>query len=97
MLLLLLVKLGTLQVPSCCVLTSGGLSVLPGSIPGGVEFSHALQQLLQGVQSSSLQLLGNDGLKVATEADAAGETGVAVGILWIRCCSTATAAHTVQS
>lgn len=58
------------QVPSCCVLTSLGLSLLPGSVPGGREFGSALQQLLQSLQSSSLQLLGSSGFQL--EAAAAG-------------------------
>lgn len=48
--------------------------MLPGSLPGGREFTSALRQLLQGVQSCSL--LGSGGLKVETEAAAAGGTGV---------------------
>jgi hypothetical protein len=59
------------QVPSCCVLTSLGLSLLPGSTPGGREFSSALQLLLQTLRTSSLQLLGNGTFRVE---EAAGET-----------------------
>jgi hypothetical protein len=46
------------------VLTSLGLQLLPGSAPGGSEFSSALQQLLQALQSSSLQLLGSGTFRV---------------------------------
>jgi predicted nucleic acid-binding protein len=62
------------QVPSCCVLTSLGLSLLPGSTPGGREFGSALQQLLQRLRTSSLQLLGNGTFRVE---EAAGEIPVA--------------------
>jgi hypothetical protein len=51
------------------VLTSLGLSLLPGSAPGGQEFAAAVQQLLQSLQRSSLQLLGSGGFKLE-ETDA---------------------------
>ncbi|WIA22248.1 hypothetical protein OEZ85_004573 [Tetradesmus obliquus] len=65
----------SLQVPSCCVLTSLGLSLLPGSVPGGREFGSALQQLLQSLQGSSLQLLGSSGFQLEAAA-AGGAAGV---------------------
>lgn len=56
----------SLEVPSCCVMTTLGLSVLPGSTPGGSCYREAMALLLEGLQSSELKLLGGEGFKVET-------------------------------
>lgn len=56
----------SLEVPSCCVMTNLGLSVLPGSMPGGSCYSEAVGLLLENLKSSELQLLGGEGFKVET-------------------------------
>lgn len=54
----------SLEVPSCCVMTNLGLSVLPGSQPGGNCFNEAVGLLLEGLRTSEVQLMGGEGFKV---------------------------------
>jgi hypothetical protein len=61
----------TAQVPSCCVLTSLGMSVLPGSRPGGAAFTATLQQAMKTIQQSNLNIWGQLTLEVDGNATAA--------------------------
>jgi hypothetical protein len=74
---------GGLLVPSCCVLSPMGFSEVPPAAGDYMDAAAIMQQLLQQVCSSKLQLWGPGQLKVLGAKEAAnGESEVAC-----QCCS----------
>ena len=71
---------GGLLVPSCCVLSPMGLSDIPPAAADYISPANIMQQLLQQLCSSRLQLWGPGQLKVLGVKDAAAGEALGMGL-----------------